>query len=51
MLSHNGMIQYTCKRKVYSEGVFVECYCDKALSTIKLSDIAISIEMIMFTGW
>ena len=33
MLSHNGMIQYTCNRRVYSEGVFMECYCDKALST------------------
>ena len=31
-LSHNIMIQYTCKRKG-SEGVFVECYCDKALIT------------------
>ena len=36
-------------QKKSSEGVFVECYCDKALSTIW--HCTISIEMIMFTGW
>ena len=49
MLSHNGMIQYTCKRKVakvYLWNVIVTKHI-----ALTISDIAISIEMIMFTGW
>ena len=47
VLSHNGMIQYTCKRKV------VKVYLWNAIVTkhLALSDIAISIEMIIFPGW